>query len=119
MCQKSKKTRKTSRDVIGAKMLTGNRASTPLPMRNMCSLQIDMGFLYKITTAKLNVNVNVQVPCISTRKTLRFLKQTCMVGPKTWMLQFCSISFMLFNSFKSLLQCFILVFGHFGNHGFI
>ena len=34
-------------------------------------------------------------------------------------LSFCSISFMLFNSFKWLLQCFILLFGHFANHGII
>ena len=34
-------------------------------------------------------------------------------------LSFCSISFMLFNSFKWLLQCFILLFGHFANHEII
>ena len=34
-------------------------------------------------------------------------------------LSFFSISFMLFNSFKWLLQCFILLFGDFANHGVI
>ena len=29
---------------------------------------------------------------------------------------FCCISSMLFNSFKWLLQCFVLLFGHFGWH---
>ena len=34
--------------------------------------------------------------------------------PSILLLSFCCISFMLFNSFKWLLQCFVLLLGHFG-----